>query len=293
MSNSLPNRSFPKIDVGCPWKMSLYIFLSTLSARKLNEQCLIFSDEAESILSNMEGVTEQLLDEKKLMKKLEMDKRELKEKINRPQSQLDAIKVKEEDCQNRCQELEIRYTEEKERLSLIEDTVQRIGKSKEMVHNFASSLNLDDYDVREPDVKEPFILYTDASLTAMGAVLAKVQNGKERAICYASKAFSKSQTNYSATKRELSAIVTFTRHFNHYLLGRKIKIVIDHRALQWLHNFKDLDGLTARWLEKLAAFDYEVQHRPSKSIGHADGLSRIPIVNQVTISPSIKTQMNQ
>ena len=60
----------------------------------------------------------------------------------------------------------------------------------------------------------------------------------------------------------------------------------DHRALQWLHNFKDPDGLTARWLEKLAAFDYEVQHRPGKSIGHADGLSRIPIDNQVTTSSS-------
>ena len=111
---------------------------------------LIFSDEAESILSNTEGVTELLLDEKKLMKKLEMDKGELKEKINHLQSQLDAIKVKEENCQNRCQELEIRYNEEKERLSLIEDTVQRIGKSKErvkmMVRNFAPSLNLDDYE---------------------------------------------------------------------------------------------------------------------------------------------------
>ena len=134
------------------------------------------------------------------------------------------------------------------------------------------------------DVKEPFILYTDASLTAMGAVLAQVQDGKRRAICYASKAFLKSQTNYSATKRELLAIVTFTRQFKHYLLGRKFKIVADHRALQWLHNFTD--GLTARWLEKLAAFDYEVQHRPGKSIGHADGLSRIPIVNQVTTSQS-------
>ena len=70
-----------------------------------------------------------------------------------------------------------------------------------------------------PDVKEPFILYTDPSLTAMGAVLAQIPDGKERAICYASKAFSKSQTNYSATKRELLAIETFTRHFKHYLLG--------------------------------------------------------------------------
>ena len=87
-------------------------------------------------------------------------------------------------------------------------------------------------------------------------------------------------------KTELLANVNFTRHFKHYLLGRKFKVVTDHRALQWLHNFKDPDGLTARWLEKLAAFDYEVQHRPGKSIGHADGLSRIPIVNQVTTSQS-------
>ena len=137
-----------------------------------------------------------------------------------------------------------------------------------------------------PDVKEPFILYTDASSTAMGAVLAQVQDGKERAICYASKAFSKSETNYSAAKRELLAIVTFTRHFKHYLLGRKIKIVNDHCTLQWLHNFKDPDGLTARCLEKLAAFDYEVQHKLCKNIGHANGLSRTPIVNQVTTSPS-------
>ena len=137
-----------------------------------------------------------------------------------------------------------------------------------------------------PDVKEPFILYTDASLTAMGAVLSQVHDGKDRAICYASKAFSKSQTNYSATRRELLAIVTSTRHFKHYLLGRKFKIVTDHRALQWLHNFKDPDELTARWLEKLAAFDYEVKHRPGKSIGHADGRSRRPIVNQVTASQS-------
>ena len=143
-----------------------------------------------------------------------------------------------------------------------------------------------------PDVEEPIILYTDASLTAMGAVLAQVQDGKERAVCYASKAFSKSQTNYSATKREPSAIVTFTRLFKHYLLGRKFKIFTDHGALQWLHNFKDPDGLTARWLEKLAAFYYEVQHRPGKSIGHADVIPQTHIVNQVTIS-KIKEELEE
>ena len=67
-------------------------------------------------------------------------------------------------------------------------------------------------------------------------------------------------------------------------LGSQLEIVIDHHAIHWLHNFKDPDGLTARWLEKLIAFDYEVQHQPGQSIGHSDGLSWTPIVNQITTS---------
>ena len=82
-------------------------------------------------------------------------------------------------------------------------------------------------------------------------------------------AFSNSKTNFSAAKRELFTMVTFTRSIKHYLLGKKVKIVIDHRALQWLHNIKGADGLT---------------HRPGKRIDHADGISRIPIVNQATTS---------
>ena len=49
-------------------------------------------------------------------------------------------------------------------------------------------------------MREPFILYTDASQHAMGAVLAQIQNGSERVI-YASKSYSKAQSRYSTTKR--------------------------------------------------------------------------------------------
>ena len=83
-----------------------------------------------------------------------------------------------------------------------------------------------------PMMKEPFILHTDASLTAMGAVLSQVQDGQERAICYASKAFSKAQTRYPANKSELLAVVNFTRHFKHYLLGHIFTLITDHRALK-------------------------------------------------------------
>ena len=95
------------------------------------------------------------------------------------------------------------------------------------------------------ELEEPFFFYTDASQFAMGALLAQMQDGKERAICSASRSLSKSQTKYSAT-REVLAFVTFTRHFRHYLLCQKFTIVTDHSALQWRHSFKDPDGITAR-----------------------------------------------
>ena len=127
-----------------------------------------------------------------------------------------------------------------------------------------------------PSMKESFILYTDPSMTAIGAVLSPAQDVQERAVCCASKPFSKAQTKYSVTKRELLAVVNVTRLFRHYLLGRQFKMVTDRSALQWLHNFKDPDALTARWLKKLVAFNYGVVHRSGKSIGHANGLSRTP-----------------
>ena len=128
-----------------------------------------------------------------------------------------------------------------------------------------------------PSMKEPFILYTDASHFAIVAVLAQVQNGLERVICHASKSFNKAQSCYSTTKREILAIVNYIRYFKHYLLGRRFKIITDHRALQWFHNFKNPDALTPRWHEKLGAFVYEIEYRSGKCTGLADCMLRFSL----------------
>ncbi|KRZ63940.1 Retrovirus-related Pol polyprotein from transposon, partial [Trichinella sp. T8] len=44
--------------------------------------------------------------------------------------------------------------------------------------------------------------------------------------------------------------------------------------LKWLRNFREPEGQVARWLEKLAEFDFEVVHRPGKKHQNADALSR-------------------
>ena len=77
-------------------------------------------------------------------------------------------------------------------------------------------------------------------------------------------------------QNENFAIVYFTQNFRNYLLGQKLLIVTDHRALTWLYSFKEPDGLLARWIENLGQFDLEIKHEARKKIHHGDCLSRVP-----------------
>ena len=70
------------------------------------------------------------------------------------------------------------------------------------------------------------------------------------------------------------AAIDAIEHFKCYLYGRKFLLRTDHVAIQWLVNFKEPTGQLARWLERLTAFDFTVQHRPGRKHGNADALSR-------------------
>ena len=127
-----------------------------------------------------------------------------------------------------------------------------------------------------PDFSKEFILDTDASNDGVGAVLSQWHNGMEHVVAYASKSLTKAERNYSVTCRELFAIVTFTNHFRQYLLGRKFTLRTDHHSLTWLTNFKNQEGQLARWLEKLAEYIFEIEHRPGCRHNNADSLSHHP-----------------
>ena len=121
-----------------------------------------------------------------------------------------------------------------------------------------------------------FVLDTDASDKAIGAVLSQVQDGKERVVAYGSFVLSTAQRNYCVTRRELLAIVVFTKHFRHYLLGNKFKVRTDHNSLIWLMRFKNIEGQLARWIEELQNYDMELLYRAGRDHGNADGMSRLP-----------------
>ena len=59
-----------------------------------------------------------------------------------------------------------------------------------------------------------FILDIDASHSGLGAVLYQLdEEGVEHVVAYASCLLSKAECCYCVTRRELLAVVTFTKHF--------------------------------------------------------------------------------
>jgi hypothetical protein len=127
-----------------------------------------------------------------------------------------------------------------------------------------------------PTVDGQFTLDTDASDIAIGAVLSQDQNGVERVIAFASKGLSKTERNYSVTRRELLAIVYYLKYFRHYLVNVKFRVRTDHSALVWLRRTPEPIGQQARWIELMENYDFTVEHRPGRAHGNADAMTRIP-----------------
>jgi hypothetical protein len=125
-----------------------------------------------------------------------------------------------------------------------------------------------------PDFEKKFILSTDASSFAVGAVLSQEIDGVEHPVAYASRQLNSAEANYTVSERELVAVVWAVQYFRCYLYGRKFTIYTDHAALQWLFSLRDPNSRLMRWTLKLSEYEYEVVHKPGKMHLNADGLSR-------------------
>ena len=130
--------------------------------------------------------------------------------------------------------------------------------------------------LKYPDPKRQFILDVDASNVAIGAELIQELEGLEHVVCYGSFRLTPLQRRYCTTRRELLAVVRFTRQFRHYLLGGPFIVRTDHNSLTWLMRFKAPQGQLARWIEELSQYDMLIQHRKGKEHVNADALSRMP-----------------
>ena len=128
-----------------------------------------------------------------------------------------------------------------------------------------------------PDFSKKFILTTDASNVALGAVLSQGNLGSDKPIAFASRTLNESEQKYSTIEKELLAIVWACKYFRPYLFGRKFIIYTDHRPLIWLFNLKEPNSKLVRWRLRLEEFDYEIAYKKGKYNTNADALSRVQI----------------
>lgn len=126
------------------------------------------------------------------------------------------------------------------------------------------------------EVGLPIIVDADASNEAIGGVISQVHEGKETVVAYFSRCLDKSERNYCATRKELLAVIEALEHWRHYLIGVQFTVRSDHSSLRWLKNFRHPEGQLARWLERLACFNFDLVHRKGSCQTNADGLSRRP-----------------
>jgi len=136
-----------------------------------------------------------------------------------------------------------------------------------------------------PDAE--IVLTCDASPVGVGAVLAKaVTTGKhgkrEVPICFASRTLTETERRYSQLDKEALAIKYGVTKFKQYLPASQFTVVTDHRPLLGIFTPgkpipEHLSPRLIRYVLHLASLKYKIVHRPGKSIGHADYLSRNPV----------------
>jgi len=131
-------------------------------------------------------------------------------------------------------------------------------------------------------------LHTDASKFGYGAVLFQkdYSDNMFHPIYYASGKTTSAEENYTSYELEVLAIIKSLKKFRVYLLGIPFKIITDCKAFTLTMNKKDLSVRIARWALALEEYNYEIQHRPAKSMMHVDALSRNPLPEALLINES-------
>lgn len=128
-----------------------------------------------------------------------------------------------------------------------------------------------------PNFSEPFIVTTDASNYAVGAILSQGKIGEDPMVAAASRVLNKAERNYSTTEKEMVAVVFALKTFRPYLYGRQFTLLTDHRPLVWVNSMNDPTSRVLRWRERLKEFDFKIQYKPGRVNTNADALSRNPI----------------
>jgi hypothetical protein len=127
------------------------------------------------------------------------------------------------------------------------------------------------------DPDREIIVETDASDYVSGGILSQYDNeGRLHPVAFFSKKHSPAECNYEIYDKELMAIIRCFEEWRPELEGatHPIKVLSDHKNLEYFMTTKQLSRRHVRWAEFLSRFNFKISYQPGKLNGKADALTR-------------------
>ncbi|CAG2215423.1 unnamed protein product [Mytilus edulis] len=136
-----------------------------------------------------------------------------------------------------------------------------------------------------PDLKKPYVLYTDASNDTIGACLTQPCEEeethlsclrKEKPIYFLSHKLSDTQSRWSTIEKEAFSIHYALQKLDHYLHGAEFIIRTDHKPLKYLLLSPQCNKKLQLWALGIASYNCKIEWLAGTDNTIADYLSRRP-----------------
>jgi len=98
-----------------------------------------------------------------------------------------------------------------------------------------------------PNFEQEFVLQTDASNDAIGAILLREELGIKHPIAFASRKLLPREIHYSTIEKECLAIIWTIQKFQNFLYGKSFILETDHEPLLYLYEAQYKNGRLMRW----------------------------------------------
>ena len=145
-----------------------------------------------------------------------------------------------------------------------------------------------------PDYALPWIIRSDSSDHAVGAVLFQEYTSSSgsivhQPIAFASHKYSGAAVNWDTYKQEAYGLYFAVTQFGYYVRGKEFILETDHRNLLWMESSQV--PIVIRWRVLLQSYNFKVKHIPGLQNTVADWLSRMYPINLVNNLQSAITEV--
>lgn len=134
-----------------------------------------------------------------------------------------------------------------------------------------------------PDYSAELAIFTDASDSAIGAVLQQKKDDNWQPLAFYSHKLSASQKKYSPYDRELLAVYEAVKYFRHMIETAIFAVYTDHKPLTFAFSTskQDCSPRQFRYLDYICQFTTDIRYLPGKDNLVADALSRVEEITTI------------